>query len=834
MIAVGTWLAAGAAMSLLAAPVGFRYFSAWRSRGVGFYRPLSLILIGFLFWLFGVLGLAQNSLGGLAAALAPVAAWSVRTLWLDREGEFFHWIRRNWKTIVISEAVFLCGFALVLLFRGTGPDISGTEKPMEMMFINGILRSETLPPADGWLSGYSISYYYFGYLMTAILIRFSGVPSEIGFNLMLATVFGMAAAGSFELIGELLRHGHDGDRGKDPAHFKPGALLAPVFLLLLGNAEGLFESLHSLRLFWNADGTSAFWKWVGLKELTDAPIASATVDPTGRGGIWWWRASRVLQDIGLDGSTREVIDEFPFFSFYLGDLHPHVIAIPFVLLAIAVAWTVYRRAEKSNFKFNAGGGIAGAVLGWRLFVFRMEFWLSTLIVGAAIFMNTWDFPFLFLLTVAGFAFGLQKNLFPFSTFLKTAVWAAIPFGAACLGVYGLFMEGLASQAGGILPSGVYTTRWLHLAIMFGAFLLPILIWLAVRVRDSISQSAKRTVFGWTGWILAFLLAITTVLFWAMTRLSASGGAYETIAKLFLDGQGASASANPFIGFLIRRGETLATTLILAGMIAAAFCLLTQGRTLREADGDSECASRLALSAADRFIAMLCALAGALILFPEFFYLRDFFGTRMNTIFKFYYLAWILLSLSAAYAVNRLWRGIRGRAGRVAVRMALALFLLSAAVYPFWGITSKVRALGRGGLSLDGAAFVREGREKDWAVVAWLRTAPYGRIVEKVGGSYSADNVFSIFSGLPTILGPMNHESQWRGGYAEIGSRNDDVRQIYESKDWQLVSQLLDRYGIRYVIIGSAERAAYKVAERKFELNLTKVFESGTNRVYFVE
>ena len=834
MIAVGTWLAAGAAMSLLAAPVGFRYFSAWRSRGVGFYRPLSLILIGFLFWLFGVLGLAQNSLGGLAAALAPVVAWSVRTLWLDREGEFFHWVRRNWKTIVISEAVFLCGFALVLLFRGTGPDISGTEKPMEMMFINGILRSETLPPADGWLSGYSISYYYFGYLMTAILIRFSGVPSEIGFNLMLATVFGMAAAGSFELIGELLRHGHDGDRGKDPAHFKPGALLAPVFLLLLGNAEGLFESLHSLRLFWNADGTSAFWKWVGLKELTDAPIASATVDPTGRGGIWWWRASRVLQDIGLDGSTREVIDEFPFFSFYLGDLHPHVIAIPFVLLAIAVAWTVYRRAEKSNFKFNAGGGIAGAVLGWRLFVFRMEFWLSTLIVGAAIFMNTWDFPFLFLLTVAGFAFGLQKNLFPFSTFLKTAVWAAIPFGAACLGVYGLFMEGLASQAGGILPSGVYTTRWLHLAIMFGAFLLPILIWLAVRVRDSISQSAKRTVFGWTGWILAFLLAITTVLFWAMTRLSASGGAYETIAKLFLDGQGASASANPFIGFLIRRGETLATTLILAGMIAAAFCLLTQGRTLREADGDSECASRLALSAADRFIAMLCALAGALILFPEFFYLRDFFGTRMNTIFKFYYLAWILLSLSAAYAVNRLWRGIRGRAGRVAVRMALALFLLSAAVYPFWGITSKVGALGRRGFSLDGAAFVRAGRENDWATVEWLRMAPYGQIVEKVGGSYSADNVFSIFSGLPTVLGPMNHESQWRGGYAEIGSRNDDVRQIYESKDWRLVSELLDRYGVRYVVIGSAERAAYKVAERKFELNLTKVFESGTNRIYFVE
>ena len=89
MIAVCTWLAAGAGMSLLVAPVGFRYFSAWRSRGVGFYRPLGLILIGFLFWIFGVLGLTRNSLGGLAAALAPAAAWSVRTLWLDREGAFF-------------------------------------------------------------------------------------------------------------------------------------------------------------------------------------------------------------------------------------------------------------------------------------------------------------------------------------------------------------------------------------------------------------------------------------------------------------------------------------------------------------------------------------------------------------------------------------------------------------------------------------------------------------------------------------------------------------------------------------------------------------------------
>ena len=48
---------------------------------------------------------------------------------------------------------------------------------------------------------------------------------------------------------------------------------------------------------------------------------------------------------------------------------------------------------------------------------------------------------------------------------------------------------------------------------------------------------------------------------------------------------------------------------------------------------------------------ITVIAAALVIFPEFFYLRDLFGTRMNTIFKFYYQAWILFGLSAAYAVS---------------------------------------------------------------------------------------------------------------------------------------------------------------------------------------
>ena len=58
--------------------------------------------------------------------------------------------------------------------------------------------------------------------------------------------------------------------------------------------------------------------------------------------LWWWRSSRVHSRLRHGWRIIcEVIDEFPFFSFLLGDLHPHVLAIPFSLLAIAVALNLF-------------------------------------------------------------------------------------------------------------------------------------------------------------------------------------------------------------------------------------------------------------------------------------------------------------------------------------------------------------------------------------------------------------------------------------------------------------------------------------------------------------
>jgi uncharacterized membrane protein len=44
-----------------------------------------------------------------------------------------------------------------------------------------------------------------------------------------------------------------------------------------------------------------------------------------------------------------------------------------------------------------------------------------------------------------------------------------------------------------------------------------------------------------------------------------------------------------------------------------------------------------------FILLMIVLGSLLIIGPDFLYLRDNFGYRINTIFKFYYQAWIVLS-----------------------------------------------------------------------------------------------------------------------------------------------------------------------------------------------
>jgi hypothetical protein len=79
-----------------------------------------------------------------------------------------------------------------------------------------------------------------------------------------------------------------------------------------------------------------------------------------------------------------------------------------------------------------------------------------------------------------------------------------------------------------------------------------------------------------------------------------------------------------------------------------------------------------------------------------------------------------------------------------------------------------------------------------------------------GGGYRWGSRFSIYTGLPTIIGWDWHQTQQRnaGGRAVIDARTADVLTLYSGTDDATARQLLAKYGVEYVVIGELERALY--------------------------
>ena len=166
-------------------PLAYRLFPALPERGFSLARPLGLLVWGYVFWMMASLGLIQNDGGGLLLALVVLAAVSGVTLRRQANRQALReWLKSHVRMIILVEVLFFLVFAAWAFVRASNPNIevSGGEKTMELAFINAIMRSPTFPPHDPWLSGYAISYYYFGYVMTAMLAKATGTLGSVAHN----------------------------------------------------------------------------------------------------------------------------------------------------------------------------------------------------------------------------------------------------------------------------------------------------------------------------------------------------------------------------------------------------------------------------------------------------------------------------------------------------------------------------------------------------------------------------------------------------------------------------------------------------------------------------
>ncbi|MFP3895810.1 MAG: DUF2298 domain-containing protein [Anaerolineales bacterium] len=788
MLHVLIWWFVLQVMGLLALPITLHLLRFLPDRGLGYARQVGLLLSAFAFWLLVTLGILQNTTSCMVFVLLLMGALSLY-LWSGDGGRMRAFLRERWRLLLITESLFFVGLAAFALFRAYNPDIAGTEKPMEFAFINGILRSRTFPPHDPWLSGYTISYYYLGYVMTAMLIRLSGVPSEIGFNLMGSTLFALTLSGSFSLVYNMvqayLERQGEGSTEETPLVSEAAVgtgLLGAVFVALMGNLEGVFELLRA-----HGGGSEALWRWLDIRNLRATPPSSTWYPDD---SWWWWRASRVVHDVDASGRSMEVISEFPFFSFLLGDNHPHVLALPFVLLALALALNLLLHGAREQGVQQGEVGEGGSLWKRGIALLRWiwpggigDFLLYAVIIGGLGFLNTWDYPIYLGLLVLIYAVHRQAEVAPGQRWLPDAL--AVFVGLLFTGIlaYLPFYISFRSQAGGIGWVGEIKTRLHQYLIMMGVF---IFIQLGFLVFLTTHQPLGSEADGpsWARWVAGLI---------ALFVLGCLLGQWWTAA---------------FVWAIV----ALSLTLWLSG---------------------SWSVPEMSLSPSTSFSLLLVMVGFALTGSVEFIFLRDTFGTRMNTIFKFYYQAWVLLALASAYGIFHVlhrWERLGSMLGRVATAMWLAIagmLVLAGMSYTVAAIPSKAGGF-RGEPTLDGTRYVREHRRADYEAIQWLsaNATPGSVLLEAPGGSYSEYNWISAHTGIPTLLGWGGHELQWRGNYDEAGRREPDIATIYQSLDETQKRHLLEKYDVDYVYVGPLER-------KKYSLNsaMTGAFDDLMRRCY---
>lgn len=823
MLDLFLWYLTITLLGWLVFPLAYWLLPGLADRGYTLSRAFGFLLTGYLFWLLTSLGWLFNNRGGILLALIVVAAMS---LWRLRNSgrELLLWVREKRSMILAAELVFLATLAGMAFIRAANPEIVATEKPMELAFINAIQRSPSFPPMDPWLSGYAISYYYLGYILIGMLVTLLGTPAGIGFNLGIALVFALGATGAYGLVVNLLV------RMKPEIHRLPAAiygLLGPIFVFLVSNLGGLLEVLHARGLFWSqspeGQWQSGFWNWLGIQNLNEPPALPVSWLPDRY--LWWWQSSRVLSDFKLNGDFIEIIDEFPFFSFLLSDLHPHVLAIPFAFLAMGMALNVLTGMDGKT-----------RIIRWSVNM-RPELLLTgMLVLGGMAFLNIWDFPIYTALFAGAYALRQVSQ----DGWNWQRLWEFLGLGLL-LGIGGFVLYlpwfvGFQSQAGGILPNVVFPSRGAHLWVMFATLWLPIiayLLWLRSRWVDRpkfLKALLYVTGFGVLAWVLAMLLAF------AITLLPDLGGMY-------LGSLGAASWNDVFQAALQRRllqpGGWL-TLVILTGMVVAFLWVL---KPAPEEEATIGVQPRWAAPLNAQVFSLLLILVGMLlVLMPEFIYLRDLFNNRMNTIFKFYYQAWLMWGVAAAFGAAVLLSSLRGVSAWL-FRGGLAALLIIGLIYPVLGVNTKTNGFNpTAGFTLDGTAYLQRQSPDEYAALSWLRQQPTGYLAEAVGGSYSAFARVATHTGIPNVLGWPFHQMQWRGGTQEMGSRETDIERLYCTSSWEEAVEIIDRYRIRFVYIGPLEYSQYTsqragcpegLQERKFERNLTLAFENGSIRIYRV-
>jgi YYY domain-containing protein len=951
---IGIWWLVIQAFGLAGLPLARFLFRALPDRGYAFAKPLGLLLTSYLAWLLAMLGLAPFGTGliiasglvvtaiGLLAAPRPTTGHRPPTT--DKRSGFSvlgsqfsnGWLCQNWKLVLSYEVVFALALIFLALLRSYNPTPWGTERPMDFALFNAIRRSATFPPHDPWLAGYSINYYYFGYMLMAVVALVSGLAPSVAFNLSLALIFALTALGVAGVVFNLIALTPGAGRQLTTTRTHMASLgklaamvLAVVAVLYAGNQSGALQIITGTEISVALKGqqlSQAISNGIGPRQplYLAPPFKANGWDFDGTQVItpadkvkdfnWWWPSRTVWDDYadpeapGGQPFRRYTITEFPFFSFWLGDMHPHVMALPFGLLALALALQTLARPTAPPFIMGRHG--------W------LELALTGIVLGSLYAINSWDFPTYLLLFLGALLLlyvrlgnppdwsqepgarsqetgarsqepgegdteqsvedresskDVQLNAPTNRESAEGGGWRMDDSQRAIPDPRSSILDPRSSPVHPFTRSPLQAVWWRHFASQAFLAVLTSFTMLA-----PFYMTFHSLVGGKEPLVNIPILATLTRTLGFVTSSRTAIYSFLLIFGLFLV---------PLVAFVLAQGRRTAQattglpthpfTRWLPWLALAALVLgLLIGFPLLVLLPLAIYAVALAIQHAHQPAAAFVLWAFALICLvcfgTEVVYIRDTFegaSSRMNTIFKFYYQAWLIWGVLAGYALWWLaaWPTTddRSRGSRIEDRGSQArstrssIFDLRSSILIRWPVIGLFIVLLAGALLypwLTAGQTFREGQRiglegqtprettaEGAAAIGWLRASVPGNtvVLEAVGGQYNGEGFggVSAATGLATVLGWPGHEDQWRGGdpaaQAQIGPRQQDVATIYTTADVGQARALLEKYSVDYVYLGSLERATITQAGAptealdKFAQLGEPVFQQGDITIYRV-